>query len=44
MIRNAAMYCATRTWIASQPAHTTSSVVKLFRMTNSTEMPSTPRW
>ena len=44
MMRNAAMYCATRTLITSHPAHTTSSVMKALRMTNSTEMPSTPRW
>jgi hypothetical protein len=43
MIRNAAMYCATRVWMTSQPAHTTISVMKLFSSTNSTEMPSTPR-
>ena len=38
------MYCATRAWITSQPAMTTSTVMKLFSRTNSTEMPSTPRW
>ena len=43
MIRNAAMYWATRTVITSQPAHTTSTVMKLFSSTNSIEMPSTPR-
>ena len=37
------MYCATRAWITSQPAQTTSSVMKLLRSTNSIEMPSTPR-
>ena len=37
------MYCATRDWITSQPDQTTSSVMKLLSMTNSTEMPSTPR-
>ena len=43
MIRNAAMYCATRVWITSQPAQTTNTVVRLFSSTNSIEMPSTPR-
>src|SRR5687768_2019458 len=44
MIRNAAMYCATRVWITSQADQTTNSVVNAFSTTNSTEMPSTPRW
>ena len=44
MIRNAAMYCATRLVITSQPAQTTSTVIRLFSRMNSTEMPSTPRW
>ena len=43
MIRNAAMYWATRLWITSQPAQTTSRVIRLFSSTNSIEMPSTPR-
>jgi len=44
MIRNAAMYCATFVWMTSQPAITTITVMKAFRITNQTEMPSTPRW
>jgi len=44
MMRKAAMYCATREEITSQPAITTSTVMKLFNRMNSTEMPSTPRW
>ena len=42
-IRNAAMYCATRVWITFHPAHTTTSVIRLFRGTSSIEKPSTPR-
>jgi hypothetical protein len=38
------MYCATLSWITSQPASTTSMVMKLLSRMNSTEMPSTPRW
>ena len=38
------MYCATRFSITSQPAITTSTVMKLLSRMNSTEMPSTPRW
>ncbi len=38
------MYCATRDWITSQADQTTSSVMNAFSTTNSTEMPSTPRW
>ena len=37
------MYCATRCLMDSQPAITTSTVMKLFSRMNSTEMPSTPR-
>ena len=37
------MYWATRFWIDSQPASTTSTVMKLFNRMNHTEMPSTPR-
>jgi len=44
MIKNADMYCDTRSLMTSQPAITTSTVMKLFRRMNSTEMPSTPRW
>ena len=43
MIRKAAMYCPTLLWITSQPAITTITVMKLLRITNSIEMPSTPR-
>ncbi len=38
------MYWATLLRITSQPASTTSTVMKLFRRMNRTEMPSTPRW
>ena len=38
------MYCATRSLITSQPAITTSTVVKLFSRMSSSEMPSMPRW
>ena len=38
------MYWPTRFSITVQPAITTSRVMKLFSRTNSTEMPSTPRW
>ena len=44
MIRKAAMYCATLSWITCQPAITTSTVMKLFNRMNGIEMPSTPRW
>jgi len=44
MIRKAAMYCATLSWITCQPAITTSTVTKLFSSTSGIEMPSTPRW
>ena len=44
MIRKAAMYWATFSLITSQPAITTMTVMKALRMTNHTEMPSTPRW
>ena len=44
MIRNAAMYCATRVCDHLPADQTTSTVMKLFSRTNSTEMPSTPRW
>ena len=42
-IRKAAMYWATRVSITSQPAQTTTSVIRLFRSTSSIEKPSTPR-
>ena len=38
------MYSLTRVWIASQLASTQSGVRKVDRITNSIEMPSTPRW
>jgi hypothetical protein len=44
MIRKAALYWATLFWMTSQPAATTMMVMKALRMTNSIEMPSTPRW
>ncbi len=43
MTRNAAMYWATLLRMTSQPAITTSTVMKLFSRMNKTEMPSTPR-
>ena len=36
------MYCATFVSMTSQPAHTTSTVMKLFSSTSQSEMPSTP--
>ena len=44
MIRNAALYCAGLYWMTCQPASTTITVMKLFRMMNGIEIPSTPRW
>ena len=38
------MYSLTRVWIASQLARMQSGVRKVERITNSIEMPSTPRW
>jgi len=43
MIRKPALYCATLFSITFQPPSTTITVMKLLRMTNSIEMPSTPR-
>jgi hypothetical protein len=43
MIRNAAIYCATRFSITTQPAQTASTVMKLLSRISRTEMPSTPR-
>ncbi len=37
------MYCDTRVWITSQPASTTSTVIKAVSGTNSIDSPSTPR-
>ncbi len=36
------MYWATRVWMTIQPAQTTSTVMKLFSRTNSSEIPSMP--
>jgi len=44
MIRKAAMYWATRFWITSQPAITTSTVEKVVSRISGMAMPSTPRW
>ncbi len=44
MTRNAAMYWATLSRITSQPAITTSTVMKLLSRIKSTLMPSTPTW
>ena len=43
-IRNAALYCATRLSMTSQPAITTITVVNAVSSTNQIDMPSTPRW
>mgnify|MGYP003342289642 CR=1 FL=1 len=43
-IRNEAMYCATFFWMTSQPAITTSTVVKLLSSSSSSDTPSMPRW
>jgi len=43
-IRKAAMYCATRLVMTSQPASTTMMVMNAVRSTNHIEMPSMPRW
>ena len=42
MIMNAAMYCATRSRITSQPAITTMTVRAVVSRISGMEMPSTP--
>jgi hypothetical protein len=44
MIRKAAKYCAGRDLTTSQPATTTSTVMKAVRRISGIEMPSTPSW
>ena len=42
--KKAIMYSLTRDWMASQLARMQSGMRNVVRMTNSMEMPSTPRW
>ena len=44
MIRNAAMYCETFSFITSHPAMTTMTVRKVVRMISGMDMPSMPMW
>ncbi len=44
MIRNATMNSLMRVWIECQELITQSSVSRVLRITNHSEMPSTPTW
>jgi hypothetical protein len=42
--RNAIMYSLTRRWIGAQLARMHSGISAVVRITNGSEMPSTPMW